>query len=234
MSRLQLPRLDAVEIVTFDCYGTLVDWEAGLRETLGQLAAEHGLATGADDLIAVWEPIQFAMLAGPYRRYREILRASVAETFRLCGVTLSADEAGRLGERIGHAPVFEDVPGALARLKERYRLAILSNIDDDLLAESVPRLGVEFDELVTAEQIRSYKPASGHFREAVRRFGRPPEAFLHTAFGIKYDRRPARELGMVTAWVARGGVISQSEDEEAADLTVATLAELADRLLNDD
>lgn len=222
---LQLP---SVEILTFDCYGTLIDWERGLRETISELAAAHGLPGSVEAMLVEWEAIQFAMIAGPYRRYRDILRDSLAETFARRGVTLTPREANLLGERLPAWRPFDDVREALARLKSRYKLAILSNIDDDFLHASLAHIGVAFDELITAEQVRCYKPRPAHFEEALRRFARPPQTFLHCAFGFKYDQRPALTLGMSTAWVKRPGWIR--DDEATPTLEVASLRELADLL----
>lgn len=205
--------LDAIEILTFDCYGTLIDWESGIRESLAELRARHGAATPLDALLVEWEAIQFRQIAEPYRPYRNILRTSLTETFAKHGVNLSGAESNLLGERIGRWQPFADSSESLARLKSRYRLAILSNIDDDILAQSVAQLGIEFDELVTAQQVGSYKPRPAHFREALRRFSRPASAFLHCAFGFKYDQTPALAEGMATVWVKRPGWIRDDEAE---------------------
>ncbi|HID77866.1 MAG TPA: haloacid dehalogenase type II [Planctomycetaceae bacterium] len=221
-------RLDNVEILTFDCYGTLVDWESGIRRVLGQLRESHGVEAPVDRLLAEWEEIQFQMIGGPCRPYRDVLRDSLHEAFRRQGVQLAAEEADQLGCTIGDWPLFPDTRPALARLKARYRLGILSNIDDWMLARSVSRMGVEFDELITAEQVQSYKPRPAHFHEAMRRFGAGPEQFLHCAFGLKYDHEPARRSGMQGAWIRRPGWIG----DQPAEVTVVvdSLEELAQRL----
>lgn len=218
----------SIEILTFDCYGTLIDWESGIRAALGELAARRLPDADVEALLTEWETIQFAMIRGRYRKYREILRDSLRETFARRGAELDDREADLLGERIGDWRPFDDTRAALVRLARRFRLAILSNIDDDLLAASVAQIGVAFDELVTAEQIGSYKPAPAHFHEALRRFARPANRFLHCAFGFKYDQRPALECGMYSAWIKRPGWIR--DDEAEPTLEAASLAELADAL----
>jgi 2-haloacid dehalogenase len=220
--------LDRVEILSFDCYGTLIDWQAGIREVLKQLGAAYGLSDRVDALLTAWEEIQFDLIAGPWRPYRHVLRESLDQLFCRHCVTLRADEADLLAERIGTWPPFEDVPVVLPRLKARYKLAILSNIDDRMLAASVAPMGVEFDELITAEQVRSYKPRPAHFQEAVRRFGAPADRFLHCAFGFKYDQTPARALGMSTAWVKRPGWVR--DDQREPSYQVDSLFELAEVL----
>jgi len=223
--------LDTIEIITFDCYGTLIDWESGLRATLARLADERGLTFPVADLLVRWETIQFALLEGPYQSYRTILRQSVSATFAEQGVALTSAQADCLADELpGWAP-FADVRPALARLSRRYRLAILSNMDNDLLRASVRQLGVTFDALISAEDVRSYKPRAAHFDEALRRFGRPPETFLHAAFGFKYDQRPALALGMRTAWIKRPGWIR--DDVASPTVEVDSLAALAEMLGRD-
>lgn len=220
-------QLESVEVLTFDCYGTLIDWESGIRRVVIELAEEHGVVEQIEGILVDWESIQFEMIAGEYRPYREILQASLDETFYRYCVTLRSDEADRLGDEMGHWEPFPDVPEALARLGQRYKLAVLSNVDDDTLAQSVKRMGGDFDELITAEQVRSYKPQTAHFEEALRRFGTPAERFLHCAFGFKYDQRPALDSGMLTAWVKRDGWIRDDDVEPTYEVdTVAELAEL--------
>ena len=219
-----MDRLNKIEILTFDCYGTLIDWESGIRGVLGDLAADHGLDDHIDEMLAEWEAIQFDLIAGPWRPYREILRESLDETFCRHCVVLSTDEADLLADRIGTWPPFDDTREALGRLHERYRLAILSNIDDDLLARSVALMDVPFDELITAEEVKSYKPRLAHFEEAIRRFDAPADRFLHCAFGFKYDQAPARAVGMSTVWVKRPGWIRDAQVEPMYE--VASLAEL--------
>lgn len=199
--------LEKVEVLTFDCYGTLIDWESGIRQTLETLRAGHGVDKSVDQLLAAWEAIQFEMICGRYRRYRDILRDSLRATFAAIDVSLSAEEANSLGDNLGTWVPFEDTVESLRRLATRYKLGILSNIDDDLLAQSVDHLGVPFDQLITAEQLQSYKPQPAHFQEAIRRFGRPPDCFLHCAFGFKYDQAPALAQGMSTVWIKRPGWI---------------------------
>lgn len=217
-----------IEIITFDCYGTLIDWETGLRAALGELQFRRLPCASVDRLLSEWEAIQFEMLSPPYRKYRDILRASLSETFRRHGVDLPADDANLLGNRIDEWQPFADVTESLRSLQRRYRLGVLSNIDEDILAASLQQMGVTFDLIVTAQQVQSYKPRPAHFEEAIRREGRQAGAFLHAAFGFKYDQRPALALGMQTAWIKRPGWIR--DDDASPTLEVESLAELASRL----
>ncbi len=220
--------LSQIEILTFDCYGTLIDWETGLRETIAELAQRHALASSLDQLLSEWEAIQFDMITGPYRKYRQIMADSLRQTFAAREVELTDEESQLLGLRLPDWPAFADTAESLARLKQRFKLGILSNIDDDLLAGSLPKLGVSFDELVTAEQVQSYKPALRHFETAMKRLNRPATAFLHCAFGFKYDQRPALQMGMQTVWVKRPGWIR--DDDAEPTFETPDLAGLADLL----
>ena len=219
------PRLTPIEILTFDCYGTLIDWETGLRSELARIRDHYGVSADVDALLTEWEAIQFRQIMGHYRKYRVILRDSLSETFAAHGVRLTSDDADCLGRRIGDWAPFADSQQALTRLAKRYRLAILSNIDDDILASSVRRLDVEFAALITAEQVHSYKPNRAHFREALQCFDRPAERFLHCAFGFKYDQSPALAMGMQTVWVKRPGWIR--DDEATPTFEVDSLDALA-------
>jgi 2-haloacid dehalogenase len=220
--------LRRVEILSFDCYGTLIDWETGLRMVLEELRAAHDLSAPVDALLSDWEGIQFDLLNQPWQPYRDVLQQSLAETFRRRGVELSDEEADRFAAEIGTWPPFPDAPPVLAQLKSDWGLAILSNIDDVVLRQSVSQLGVEFDELITAEQLQSYKPHTAHFEEAISRFDRPADRFLHCAFGFKYDQTPALKVGMQTVWIKRPGWIR--DDEATPTYEVESMNELAELL----
>lgn len=220
--------LQKVEVLTFDCYGTLIDWELGIRQTLDILRENHGVEQPVEWLLATWEAVQFEMIGGAYRRYRDILRDSLRQTFAAVGVSLAAEEANLLSDNLGTWTPFGDTVESLRRLATRYKLGILSNIDDDLLAQTVEHLGVTFDQLITAEQLQSYKPRPAHFEEAIRRFGRPADCFLHCAFGFKYDQAPALAQGMSTVWIKRPGWIR--DDVATPTYETNSLAELVDML----
>jgi 2-haloacid dehalogenase len=225
------------EAMTFDCYGTLVDWERGILDALRPMLAAHGAAADDDDaLLERFARLESAAQAGPLRSYREIL-SEVARGFgRWEGYKPTEAEVDGFAASVGRWPVFPDAVDALATLAGRYRLAIVSNVDDDLFAETSARLGVTFSEVVTAQQVRSYKPARAHFDEVLRRLGLPRERVLHVAQSLFHDVAPATGLGFTCVWVNRragrpgGGATPPADavpDLEVPDL--ATLAELATR-----
>jgi 2-haloalkanoic acid dehalogenase type II len=217
----------AIAAITFDCYGTLIDWEAGVRAYVTPIlerSAQRGGVT-PDEWLARWERIQFQMLR-PYRPYREILQRSYDATMQHFGLEAFVDAGAGLARSVAEWQPFPDTRRALRRLARRYRLAIVSNIDHDLLADSVGQMQAPFSCLVTAEDARAYKPDPRPLQLAIERLAVPPEAILHAAFGWKYDLAPARALGMRTCFLNRGGV----QVDEPRDLEVASLDALADTL----
>lgn len=232
------------QVLTFDCYGTLIDWERGILDALHSLIARHGLEPPEDDeLLALYAELEPAAQAGDYRPYREVL-ADVTRGFaEALDLRLAPGEEGALADSIADWPAFRDTPKALARLAERYDLAILSNIDRDLFEHTRPRLvgdfGFDFAAVITAEDTRSYKPAIGHFWRAIEALGVPGARILHVAQSLYHDVVPAQSMGISTVWVNRrhgregGGAtpfIEAAQDVEP-DLEVPDLRTLARHLV---
>ncbi len=217
----------AVDAITFDCYGTLIDWERGLRQFLTRLLIAKRVSVPADELHEVWEATQFAMLSKPYKRYRVILAESLEESLRRFKVSYDPDDGQRFAHAMGSWRAFKDVPEGLARLKRKFKLGIVSNTDRDIMSRTLTYLGAEMDVVVVAEDVRGYKPGTKGFEEALKRLGLPPERVLHAAFGVAYDLGPAKSLGLKLALV-RCGVLEKVAT--APDLEVTTIPELADRL----
>jgi 2-haloacid dehalogenase len=215
-----------IAAVTFDCYGTLIDWEAGVRDYVAPILARSSQPeVTPEKWVERWERIQFQMLK-PYRPYREILQRSYDATMQYFGMEAFVDAGAGLARSIADWQPFADTRRALRRLAKRYRLAIVSNIDTDLLADSVGQLQAPFSCLVTAEDVRAYKPDPQPLELAIARLAVEPGAIVHAAFGWKYDLAPARALGMRTCFVNRGAV----SVDEPRDLEVPSLDALADAL----
>jgi 2-haloacid dehalogenase len=215
-----------IQALTFDCYGTLIDWEAGVRDYVAPiLALSSQREVTAEQWVERWEHIQFQMLR-PYRPYREILQRSYDATMQYFGMEAFVDAGAGLARSVAEWKPFVDTRRALRRLARRYRLAIVSNVDNDLLADSVGQLQAPFSCLVTAEDVRAYKPDPKSLELAITRLAVAPGAIVHAAFGWKYDLAPARALGMRACFVNRGGVTV----DEPRDLEVASLDALADAL----
>jgi 2-haloacid dehalogenase len=194
---------DHFTYLTFDCYGTLIDWERGILAALRPVLDRHGIALSDDAALEHFGACESAAERGPYRRYREVL-ATVMDGFGAqFDFTPSADERGALAASVADWPPFPDTVAALQALTRRFRLVILSNIDDDLFAGSAKRLGVEFADVITAEQVGSYKPDPRNFRALIERLDIAPERILHVAQSLFHDIAPANALGLTTVWVNR-------------------------------
>ena len=216
--------LRQIRVLTFDCYGTLIDWEGGARETLREIFRGQPLPVSEEEFFREWERIQFRLIQS-YRPYREIVAESFLETCAALGLDAIPADAHAFAGAIGRWQPFPDTRGALAKLHRRAKLAILSNIDDDIIAETVKLLGVEFDWIITAQQAHAYKPSTAPFRLALERIAMQPDAVAHVAFGFEYDIGPAAALGMKTILVKRTRVLIPPEPRP--DLIVRNLAELA-------
>ncbi len=203
---------------TFDCYGTLIDWNGGIRSTLERLWPR---ADGERLLARYHELEPVVERQGPALAYRDVLSRCLVELAQEEGLTLAPEDEGALGDSLPTWQAFPEVPAALAELRRRdFRLAILSNTDPDLLAASVERLGVAFDELVIASEIDSYKPEYGHWWTFFERTGAAREEHVHVAASLFHDIRPATELGLRTVWINRlGETADPVPTRELADLT---------------
>jgi 2-haloacid dehalogenase len=199
--------LDGIKVATFDCYGTLIDWEGGAGAFLYDLCLRHGDAQPPPgrELRAGWEAIQFDIVSRePYRPYKQVLADSLAAWMEERGLAWDAAEGDALVRSIRSWQPFPDTRPALTRAQQAgLRLVIVSNTDRDIIEHSLRQMGVPFDDVVTAEDCGAYKPADTVFEQALERIGEPPEAVLHVAFGFKYDLPPADRAGMRTAWVNR-------------------------------
>jgi 2-haloacid dehalogenase len=204
---------------TFDCYGTLIDWNGGIRAELVRLFGEES----ADALLHRYHEVEPQIEAEqPGLSYRDIMATVLA---RLGPVPAGEEDA--LGRSLPDWQAFTEVPAALTEARRRgWRLAILSNTDRDFIEASKARIGVSFDETVVASEIGSYKPAHRHWKEFFARTGVPREGHVHVAQSHFHDVVPARELGLCTVWINRLG----ERREPAPDRELADLAELPDVL----
>lgn len=214
-----------IQAITFDCYGTLIDWEAGARQTLRALLARRGLRTDEVAFFDDWERAQWQRIHRAYAYYREITAESFLEVAQTRALPFSREDATAFADSIPTWPPFPDTPKALATLKRCFRLGIISNIDDALLAGSVAQMGVEFDLLVTAQQAQAYKPSARPFELALKRLALSAELVAHAAFGFQYDLATAARLGFRTILVKRGR--THFPLQPVPDLIVADLAPLA-------
>ena len=217
------------EVLTFDCYGTLIDWETGILGALRPLLAKHAKQLPDEQLLTLYGELEAQIEAGPYRRYREVLRRVVRGMGERLGFTPSEADMDSLPESLGAWPPFPDTVAALRRLKARHRLAIISNTDDDLFAQTAKLLEVPFDAVITAQQAGSYKPSLNNFRIALERLGVPKEKVLHVGQSRHHDIAPAREMGLKNVLVRRRGRGAVLANAAQPDLEVPDLRTLADR-----
>ncbi len=222
-----------VRTATFDCYGTLVDWEGGVGSFLYDkaLRARDAELVPGRVLRERWEAIQFELIQGEYRRYKEILAESLRLLSEERGWPYDEADAKAIVRAIRSWQPFPDTAPALRSARDAgLRLVIVSSTDRDILEHSLRQLELPFDDFVTAEDAGAYKPSQRVFEHALERVGEPPEEILHVAFGFKYDIGPAAHAGMRTAWVNRHAEPPPADspyDHEWRDLF--GLAEFAER-----
>ncbi len=194
---------DQFEVLTFDCYGTLIDWESGIWAALSPILAAHGRTLAREEALELYGRFEAEVEGGELHEYREVLGLVLDKIGRQLGFAPSPAEREAFSGSVMDWPAFPDSPRALQALHTKYKLAIISNIDDDLFAFSEQKLGVKFDWVITARQARSYKPSLNNFRLAFQRIGLPPAKILHVAQSLYHDILPARSLGLANVWVNR-------------------------------
>lgn len=215
------------DVVTFDCYGTLIDWEAGIAHAFLAAAREDGVELEAEDVLRTYAEVEAEIESAPYRPYRQVLQDAALATATRLAWSISPARATFLAESLPDWEPFPDTNRALERLAdEGYRLGILSNVDDDLFAGTRRHFTVTLDPVITAEHVWSYKPATGHFTEARRRIG--AARWLHAAQSYYHDIAPAWEKRIPSVWVNRRGERAGGDARPLAE--VATLAELVEWL----
>ena len=229
-------RLSDFNALSFDCYGTLIDWETGLLEALKPLRDRSGVSD--DDLLTAYGEAEHEVeVEHPGLIYSQLLEKVHATLCRRLGVAEDRDEAAKLGASVGDWPAFADSPDALRYLKQHFKLVILSNVDRASFAGSNRRLGVEFDHIFTAQDIGSYKPDPRNFEYLVARLdeaGIAKNELLHVAQSLYHDHVPANRMGIASAWIDRrhdkpgGGATVLPEPMPHFDFRFTSMAELAD------
>lgn len=219
-----------IKLISFDCYGTLIDWQKAVQDIMEPYFNQFSVEFSREEIFAAFLRADARLEAGKFMAYREVLCEivlSIADELRI-----SVDPATKyvLSERFRDWLPFPDTVESLKRLKENYKLAIISNVDDDLFAITNDLLQVEFDFVVTAQQLGSYKPDPNNFIEARNRFGMGEEEVLHAAQSIYHDIVPSNKLGWQNAWVNRYGEAERTDPAEYPDLEVPDLSSL-DRIL---
>jgi 2-haloacid dehalogenase len=223
------------EYLSFDCYGTLIDWESGILGYLRPLLKSKGCEVSDGEILNLYSTFEPKEQTAPYRIYRDVLASIALDFAREFSVEVSGEEANGLGDSIRRWEPFPDTVSALKRLKSHYKLAVLSNIDGDLFAFTAPKLEVQLDCVVTAQQAQSYKPSLRNFETLLDRLRIDKDRLLHVAESLYHDVLPAQALGIATVWVnRRQGKTAAATRLVAAqpDIEVPTVAALADLALS--
>jgi putative hydrolase of the HAD superfamily len=198
---------DRFRALSFDCYGTLIDWETGIADELEPWAATHGIVSARGELIEIFARHESRVQTEhPAMRYPEALAVTLERIARDHGVTASCAEQESFGASVGRWPAFPDSAEALAQLQRRFRLIILSNVDRASFAASNRRLGVQLDLVVTAEDVGAYKPSPASFPallDAIAAIGVDRRELLHVAQSLYHDHEPAKAIGLPTVWIDR-------------------------------
>jgi 2-haloacid dehalogenase len=220
-------------VISFDCYGTLVDWETGIASFLTQTFKNKGVLADISGVLRAREDIEFDLIQGTYKSYRDILSLSLKEAFYRFSIPYSDIDGQRLADSVPGWPIFTETRPALERLGTKSRLVIISNIDNDIIEKTRANIGVKFRLTVTAQDARAYKPSTKPFELALKKLGCKPTDSLHVSSGFRYDIPPAHKLRFRTAWINRKHEQrprGQRADHEFADLT--ELAGFVDRLVS--
>ncbi|MDI6755921.1 MAG: haloacid dehalogenase type II [Thermodesulfobacteriota bacterium] len=225
---------DNFEVLTFDCYGTLIDWESGIWEALHPSLTSHHIAITRDKALQLYGELESEAERGEYHEYKAVLRMVLEGLGSRLGFAPTPIELQHFSESVKNWPAFPDSARALQALKRKYKLAIISNIDDDLFAFSAQRLRVQFDWIITAQQAKSYKPSLNNFHLAFKRMGLPKDKILHVAQSLFHDMVPAKALGLSTVWINRrynqGGFGATPPAQAQPELEVPDLQTLAEKM----
>lgn len=215
--------------ITFDCYGTLIDWEGGIREAVKKLVNKNGFNLSLDGISDKYIKVELEVEAGTYRKYHEILQLSAMKLFKQEGFDISDEDALEFADSIFSWQPFPETHDILALLKQKgYKLIILSNIDNEIIKRSIELMGIDFDGVVTAEEVGSYKPAYGHWQEMLKRFNAQKTDVLHVAASYIHDIIPAKEQGFDAICINRNS--EKPTKEIKPDLEFKDLSPLPESL----
>ena len=199
-----MPLPKQIEFVTFDVYGTLVDWEEGVYKAFAKEADRDGYTINKDELAPLFHEAQREIMGGSYELYAEVLRRTAVQISKQLGWPLEPSRSGFLPDSVPYWPPFKETLPALKKVSAKFKTGLISNIDDKLLGQTRRHFGLDFDLVVTAQQVRSYKPDPAHFKECERRIG-SKKGWVHVASSYYHDIEPCAKLKVPTIWVNRHG-----------------------------
>ena len=230
-------KLTDFDALTFDCYGTLIDWETGIARALRSFVAPHGRSPSDEELLSAFSRHENRLQEeNPGTLYPVLLGRSLKLIGADFGIEASDAEAAAFGASVKDWPAFPDSAEALAYLKQHYKLVIVSNVDRESFTHSKAKLGVDFDLVITAQDVGSYKPAPAHFHRAfedLAALGVPKEKILHTAQSLFHDHVRAKALGMTSIWINRrqgkpGGGATKKAEPVTPDWEVPSMAAMVE------
>lgn len=223
--------INSFDYMSFDVYGTLIDWETGIVQALRPILASHGFDWKDDQLLDAFAKYETVAQQPPYSAYREVLSDVLEFVGQEHGFRPTTDDLLAFSSSVPDWPAFPDSAESLAILNQHFKLAVITNCDDDLFAESNRKLGVEFDVVVTAEQAGVYKPDLRPFHITIERIGGDSSRLLHVAQSMYHDHEPAKKVGLTTVWIDRrhdkSGLGATPPASATPDLTLPDLRSLA-------
>jgi 2-haloacid dehalogenase len=214
-----------IKFVTFDVYGTLIDWESGVYDAFLKEANRDGFTLDRDELIPLFHSVQQQIMAGSYELYAEVLRRTAVQIAKELGWPLEPSRSGFLPESVQYWPAFKDSNPVLQKIKKKFEVGLISNIDDKLLGQTRRHIPLDFDLVVTAQQVRSYKPDAAHFTECERRIG-GKKGWVHVAASLYHDIEPCLKKKIPVIWVNRTGQVLEA-GQKKPDAEVKNLREAA-------
>jgi 2-haloacid dehalogenase len=198
-----MTNFDDFDVLIFDCYGTLIDWESGILSGIKPILFNHSIDLDDDQILELYAEIEVKIENEDYISYKKVLRNVVQEFGKKLNFKPISYEIDCLVETFDNWLPFPDTVDALRKLKTKFKLAILSNVDNDLFAITAKNLEVKFDYIITAEQVGNYKPSLENFKFAINKIGVSQDKIIHIAQSLYHDIIPAKELGLVTIWINR-------------------------------
>jgi len=191
------------KVISFDCYGTLVDWKQGVLKALFSLLDEFQIEMTQEEIFSLFLELDAEIESNSYQSYKKILMDIMSGFSVKLGLNLREDDLLLLSKSLPDWPVYSDTVASLSALKKRYKLAVISNVDNDLFEKTNKKLGIEFDYIITAEDLRSYKPSHNNFIKALEIFDVKKENLLHCAQSYYHDIEPCIQLGIDNVWINR-------------------------------
>jgi 2-haloacid dehalogenase len=191
-----------IQWITFDVYGTLIDWEKGVADAFEKEASRDGFTIDRDQVISLFHEVEREVESGSYELYAEVLRRTALEIAKRIEWPLEPSRSGFLPDSVQRWPAFKETPAQLNKIKKKYNVGLISNIDDKLLGQTRRHIPLDYDLVVTAQQVRSYKPDPAHFKEAARRMG-GKKGWLHIASSYYHDVEPCVKEKVPVIWVNR-------------------------------